>query len=170
MFVSEEKQIDRYRPWSVFQAIPCRLVLDRDAACCVPDTDCEECRHYAAGSAVVTARLYRHVTDPNTFKSWLDYVDTYLPCGWRVMKRAITSARWWSIHPERGNDKSIEAGNIYENRQFFAGWRVAWTLQENILSEYPQFHLWCDESMQFTLQGCFFFSSNEHQAASRKRM
>jgi len=54
------------------------LSWDRDASCCVPDTDCDECRHYAAGSAVVTARLYRHVTDPDTFKSWLDYVDTYL--------------------------------------------------------------------------------------------
>ncbi|MDO8724067.1 MAG: hypothetical protein Q7J31_17840 [Syntrophales bacterium] len=54
------------------------LSWDRDASCCVPDTDCDDCRHYAAGSAVVTARLYRHVTDPDTFKSWLDYVDTYL--------------------------------------------------------------------------------------------
>ena len=54
------------------------LSWDRDAACCVPDTDCADCRHYAAGSAVVTARLYRHVTDPWTFRSWLDYVDTYL--------------------------------------------------------------------------------------------
>jgi hypothetical protein len=54
------------------------LTWDRDAACCVPDTDCADCRHYAAGSAVVTARLYRHVTDPLTFQSWLDYVDTYL--------------------------------------------------------------------------------------------
>jgi hypothetical protein len=54
------------------------LTWDREVACCVPDTDCEDCRHYAAGSAVVTARLYRHVTDPLTFKSWLDYVDTYL--------------------------------------------------------------------------------------------
>ena len=26
----------------------------------------------------MTARLYRHATDPMTFKSWLDYVDTYL--------------------------------------------------------------------------------------------
>ena len=54
------------------------LSWDRDVACCVPDTVCDECRHYAAGSAVVTARLYRHVSDPDTFKSWLDYVDTYL--------------------------------------------------------------------------------------------
>lgn len=54
------------------------LKWDRLAACCVPDTDCPDCRHYAAGSAVVTARLYRHVCDPDTFKSWLDYVDTYL--------------------------------------------------------------------------------------------
>lgn len=54
------------------------LTWDREAACCVPDTDCDDCRHYAAGSAVVTSRLYRHVTDPLSFKAWLDYVDTYL--------------------------------------------------------------------------------------------
>ena len=54
------------------------LNWDREAACCVPDTDCPDCRHYAAGSAVVTARLFRHACDPNRFNSWLDYVDTYL--------------------------------------------------------------------------------------------
>ena len=54
------------------------LTWNRDAACCVPDTDCDDCRHYAAGSAVVTARLFRHACDPQTFQSWLDYVDTYL--------------------------------------------------------------------------------------------
>ncbi len=54
------------------------LTWDRDAACCVPDTDCPDCRHYAAGSAVVTARLHRHAINPDVFKSWLDYVDTYL--------------------------------------------------------------------------------------------
>lgn len=54
------------------------LNWDRLVACCVPDTDCVDCRHYAAGSAVVTARLYRHVDSLATFKSWLDYVDTYL--------------------------------------------------------------------------------------------
>jgi len=54
------------------------LQWDRAAACCVPDTDCDDCRHYAAGSAMVTARMYRHATDPDHFKAWLDYVDTYL--------------------------------------------------------------------------------------------
>ena len=54
------------------------LTWDRSAACCVPDTDCDDCRHYASGSAVVTARLQRHTTDPDHFKAWLDYVDTYL--------------------------------------------------------------------------------------------
>ncbi len=54
------------------------LNWDRSVACCVPDTDCADCRHYAAGSAVVTARLYRHVSNLATFQSWLDYVDTYL--------------------------------------------------------------------------------------------
>ncbi len=54
------------------------LTWNRDAACCVPDTDCADCRHYAAGSAVVTARLFRHATNPDRFKAWLDYVDTYL--------------------------------------------------------------------------------------------
>lgn len=54
------------------------LTWDRSAACCVPDTDCNDCRHYAAGSAVVTARLHRHAGNPDTFQSWLDYVDAYL--------------------------------------------------------------------------------------------
>ena len=54
------------------------LTWDRDVACCVPDTDCPDCRHYASGSAVVTARMYRHADHPDTFKAWLDYVDTYL--------------------------------------------------------------------------------------------
>jgi hypothetical protein len=54
------------------------LDWDRAVACCVPDTDCPDCRHYASGSAVVTARLHRHAIDPDHFKAWLDYVDTYL--------------------------------------------------------------------------------------------
>jgi hypothetical protein len=54
------------------------LSWDRGAACCVPDTDCPDCRHYASGSAVVTARMFRHAVRPESFKSWLDYVDTYL--------------------------------------------------------------------------------------------
>ena len=54
------------------------LRWDRTVACCVPDTDCGDCRHYAAGSAVVTARLFRHAGELETFKAWLDYVDTYL--------------------------------------------------------------------------------------------
>jgi MoaA/NifB/PqqE/SkfB family radical SAM enzyme len=54
------------------------LTWNRKAACCVPDTDCADCRHYAAGSAVVTARLFRHAVDPLRFNAWLDYVDTYL--------------------------------------------------------------------------------------------
>jgi hypothetical protein len=61
-----------------FRQYRTNLQWDRDAACCVPDTDCADCRHYAAGSAVVTARMYRHATDPTTFSAWLDYVDTYL--------------------------------------------------------------------------------------------
>ncbi|MFH2005520.1 MAG: radical SAM protein [bacterium] len=54
------------------------MAWDRSAACCVPDTDCDDCRHYASGSAVVTARLHRHAIDPEHFRAWLDYVDTYL--------------------------------------------------------------------------------------------
>ena len=54
------------------------LTWDRGASCCVPDTDCADCRHYASGSAVVTARLHRHAAHADTFRAWLDYVDTYL--------------------------------------------------------------------------------------------
>jgi MoaA/NifB/PqqE/SkfB family radical SAM enzyme len=48
------------------------------ASCCVPDTDCSDCRHYAAGSAIVTARLDLHTKSEQLFRGWLDYVDTYL--------------------------------------------------------------------------------------------
>ncbi|MFP4475020.1 MAG: radical SAM protein [Desulfatibacillaceae bacterium] len=61
------------------------LDWNRDISCCVPDTDCDDCRHYAAGSAVVTARMYRHAKNPDHFRAWLDYVDTYLAvwvCGY----------------------------------------------------------------------------------------
>ena len=50
----------------------------REASCCVPDTDCADCRHYAAGSAIVTARMNRHIGSADQFRAWLDYVDTYL--------------------------------------------------------------------------------------------
>lgn len=66
------------------------LAWDRSAACCVPDTDCGDCRHYASGSAVVTAKLYRHAVDPDTFRAWLDYVDTYLAV--------------WVVGYEKGNN------------------------------------------------------------------
>lgn len=66
------------------------LQWDREAACCVPDTDCDDCRHYAAGSAVVTARMYRHATDPTTFSAWLDYVDTYLAVWVRGYEKSKT--------------------------------------------------------------------------------
>ena len=45
------------------------------ASCCVPHTDC---RHYAAGSAIVTSRLDLHTESEARFRGWLDYVDTYL--------------------------------------------------------------------------------------------
>lgn len=54
------------------------LTWDRSVACCVPDTDCADCRHYAAGSAIVTARMPQHVDSKVDFCKWLDYVDTYL--------------------------------------------------------------------------------------------
>ncbi|MBN2192084.1 MAG: radical SAM protein [Polyangiaceae bacterium] len=61
-----------------FRQYRANLAFDRGAACCVPDTDCPDCRHYAAGSAVVTARLHRHAANANTFWAWLDYVNVYL--------------------------------------------------------------------------------------------
>jgi hypothetical protein len=49
-----------------------------ESDCCVPDTDCADCRHYAAGSAIVSSRLADHVASERLFRGWLDYVDTYL--------------------------------------------------------------------------------------------
>jgi hypothetical protein len=53
-------------------------LTDAPDSCCVPHTDCADCRHYAAGSAIVTSRLDRHVRSEDRFRAWLDYVDTYL--------------------------------------------------------------------------------------------
>ncbi len=90
------------------------LSWNRNAACCVPDTDCPDCRHYAAGSAVVTARLYRHATDPETFRSWLDYVDTYLSV-W-VMNYAKGGNLCHTPVPPPGFDLPAGQGGIHENR------------------------------------------------------
>ena len=49
-----------------------------ESDCCVPDIDCADCRHYAAGSAIVTSRLNLHVESETLFRGWLDYVDAYL--------------------------------------------------------------------------------------------
>jgi hypothetical protein len=48
------------------------------ASCCVPDTDCADCRHYASGSAIVSSRLDLHTGSERDFRGWLDYVETYL--------------------------------------------------------------------------------------------
>jgi organic radical activating enzyme len=54
------------------------LSWDRSASCCVPDTNCDACRHYAAGSAIITAKMSQHVDSEIDFRKWLDYVNTYL--------------------------------------------------------------------------------------------
>lgn len=63
------------------------LSWDRSVSCCVPDTDCNACRHYAAGSAIVTSRMTQHVDSATSFKKWLDYVDTYLAVWVRGYKK-----------------------------------------------------------------------------------
>src|SRR5258708_40333664 len=49
-----------------------------ESDCCIPDTDCADCRHYAAGSAIVSSRLGMHLDSERQFRGWLDYGDTYL--------------------------------------------------------------------------------------------
>lgn len=61
-----------------FRSYRTNLTHEPTSDCCVPDTDCSDCRHYAAGSAIVTSRLNLHVESEKQFRGWLDYVDTYL--------------------------------------------------------------------------------------------
>lgn len=77
------------------------LQWDRAAACCVPDTDCDDCRHYAAGSAVVTARMYRHATTPAQFSAWLDYVDTYLAVWVKGYEKGVNLCQEMVAPPEQ---------------------------------------------------------------------
>jgi len=75
------------------------LTWDRAAACCVPDTDCDDCRHYAAGSAVVTTRLSQHVGSIEAFTNWLDYVDTYLSVWVAGYERGRPLVPWEGTRP-----------------------------------------------------------------------
>ena len=61
-----------------FRSYRADLTHSRESDCCVPDTDCADCRHYAAGSAIVSSQLFSHGASEQTFRAWLDYVDTYL--------------------------------------------------------------------------------------------
>ncbi|HEX3526908.1 MAG TPA: radical SAM protein [Thermoanaerobaculia bacterium] len=61
-----------------FRSYRTDLTHTPETDCCVPDTDCADCRHYAAGSAIVSSRLDLHCTSEEKFRAWLDYVDTYL--------------------------------------------------------------------------------------------
>jgi MoaA/NifB/PqqE/SkfB family radical SAM enzyme len=79
------------------------LTWDRAAACCVPDTDCPDCRHYAAGSAIVTSKLFRHATCPDTFQSWLDYVDTYLAVWVNGYEKGPNLVRHFVNPPEKAS-------------------------------------------------------------------
>ncbi len=79
------------------------LTWNRQAACCVPDTDCADCRHYAAGSAVVTSRMMRHATSPELFRAWLDYVDTYLAVWVNGYAKGRNLSDRLTSPPERGH-------------------------------------------------------------------
>lgn len=61
-----------------FRSYRTNLTHSIESDCCIPDTDCSDCRHYAAGSAIVSSRLSSHVDSEKKFRAWLDYVDTYL--------------------------------------------------------------------------------------------
>jgi len=102
------EQIGLGRSFRQYQA---DLSWNRSESCCVPDTDCDDCRHYAAGSAVVTARLYRHVTDPPTFRSWLDYVDTYLAVWVRGYEKGEALCRE-TIEPPAAGHRERDINNI----------------------------------------------------------
>lgn len=82
-----------------FHSVRTDLTHRTETDCCVPDTDCADCRHYAAGSAVVSSRLAMHVDTERKFRAWLDYVETYLAT--------------WLIGYERGP-------NLYTRADFLA--------------------------------------------------
>jgi hypothetical protein len=87
------------------------LTWVRSASCCVPDTDCAECRHYAAGSAIVTARMNRHITSPDQFRAWLDYVDTYLAV-WVQGYAKATNLCQSDIPPTLAMEAGRSAGDV----------------------------------------------------------
>ena len=71
-----------------FRSYRSDLTHSQKEDCCVPATDCQYCRHYAAGSAIVTHSLDSHVESERLFRGWLDYVDTYLAVWVRGYERS----------------------------------------------------------------------------------
>jgi MoaA/NifB/PqqE/SkfB family radical SAM enzyme len=61
-----------------FRSYRADLTHNVETDCCVPHTDCADCRHYGSGSAIIPARLLQHTGSEEQFRAWLDYVDTYL--------------------------------------------------------------------------------------------
>lgn len=61
-----------------FRSYRADLTHTQEDNCCIPDTDCSDCRHYAAGSVIVSARLDSHIESENQFRGWLDYLDAQL--------------------------------------------------------------------------------------------
>lgn len=57
-------------------------------SCCIPDTDCSDCRHYAAGSVIVSSKLDEHISDKQSFENWLDYTETLLKV-WLLENKSI---------------------------------------------------------------------------------
>ncbi|MCK7514482.1 MAG: hypothetical protein MZV70_67680 [Desulfobacterales bacterium] len=65
LFLSPDEPLHGHRPGPFLPPVPDRPHLGpRTRPAAFPTRIARDCRHYAAGSAVVTARLYRHVTDP----------------------------------------------------------------------------------------------------------
>jgi hypothetical protein len=83
-----------------FRSYRTDLTHTPESDCCVPDTNCADCRHYAAGSAIVSSRLARHVDSEARFRGWLDYVDTYLAV--------------WVAGYQRGSDLYREPDHAFE--------------------------------------------------------
>jgi len=55
-----------------------------------------------------------------------------------------------------------------DHGSFPARRRLVPALREDLQSQYSQFDLRCDQRVQPALQGCFFFSSDEHLTGEAK--
>ena len=97
------------------------LTWDRSVACCVPDTDCPDCRHYASGSAGRDRASLPPRDGPGVIQG-LARLRGHLPrgLGHGIREGRESTGQPDAPRPGSSCNRGKQRGEIHEHRQFIA--------------------------------------------------